>query len=181
VDGRGPSVRDVAIDSFGVFWGIVLVRIVGWTGRKTIFRPFSRKRKKKKAPEEMYQTGAPYPPNPYGNAPYPPNGYPQNSYQQGSYTQNPYGGTSYSQDSYNGTPYPREGYPQNPYQQGSYQQNPEFSGYPPNGWNQNPYGYPPQNHSQYPNETSDRLSEDMSFKKLVHDLKDQKKHSSTEE
>lgn len=47
VEGRGPSVRDVAIDSFGVFWGIILVRIVGWTGRKTIFRP--RKKKKQKA------------------------------------------------------------------------------------------------------------------------------------
>lgn len=39
VEGRGPSKRDVAIDAFGVFWGIILVRIVGWTGRKTIFRP----------------------------------------------------------------------------------------------------------------------------------------------
>lgn len=46
VDGRGPSKRDVAIDSFGIFWGIILVRIVGWTGRKTIFRP-RRKRKRK--------------------------------------------------------------------------------------------------------------------------------------
>lgn len=47
VDGRGPSKRDVAIDSFGAFWGIVLVRIVGWTGRKTIFRPLTRKKKQK--------------------------------------------------------------------------------------------------------------------------------------
>ena len=52
VEGRGPSVRDVAIDSFGVFWGIILVRIVGWTGRKTIFRP----RKKKKQKETRKQT-----------------------------------------------------------------------------------------------------------------------------
>ena len=52
VEGRGPSVRDVAIDSFGVFWGIILVRIVGWTGRKTIFRP----RKKKKQKEARKQT-----------------------------------------------------------------------------------------------------------------------------
>ena len=38
VDGRAPSKRDVAIDSFGVFWGIILTRIIGWTGRMTIFR-----------------------------------------------------------------------------------------------------------------------------------------------
>ncbi|NLL76565.1 MAG: VanZ family protein [Clostridiales bacterium] len=41
VAGRGPSARDVAIDSIGIFTGIILVRIVGWTGRKTIFRPLS--------------------------------------------------------------------------------------------------------------------------------------------
>lgn len=45
VAGRSPAVRDVAIDSFGVFWGIILVRIIGWTGRKTIFRPIKKKRK----------------------------------------------------------------------------------------------------------------------------------------
>ena len=44
VAGRGPSKRDVAIDSIGIFIGIILVRIVGWTGRMTIFRPLSRKR-----------------------------------------------------------------------------------------------------------------------------------------
>ena len=42
--------KDVCIDSFGVFWGIILVRIIGWTGRKTIFRP--RKKKKKAAAYE---------------------------------------------------------------------------------------------------------------------------------
>ncbi len=31
VDGRGPSVRDVGIDSIGVFAGILCVRIVCWT------------------------------------------------------------------------------------------------------------------------------------------------------
>lgn len=31
VAGRGPSVRDVCIDSIGVFFGIMLVRIVCWT------------------------------------------------------------------------------------------------------------------------------------------------------
>ena len=50
VAGRSPAVKDVCIDSFGVFWGIILVRIIGWTGRKTIFRP--RKKKKKTAAYE---------------------------------------------------------------------------------------------------------------------------------
>lgn len=31
VDGRGPSVRDVMIDSIGVFFGILTVRIICWT------------------------------------------------------------------------------------------------------------------------------------------------------
>lgn len=44
VAGRGPSKRDVAIDSIGIFAGIILVRIVGWTGRMTIFRPLANKR-----------------------------------------------------------------------------------------------------------------------------------------
>ena len=50
VAGRSPAVKDVCIDSFGVFWGIIFVRIIGWTGRKTIFRP--RKKKKKAAAYE---------------------------------------------------------------------------------------------------------------------------------
>lgn len=49
VEGRGPSKRDVFIDSFGIFWGIILVRIVGWTGRKTIFRPTKKQLAKKEA------------------------------------------------------------------------------------------------------------------------------------
>lgn len=52
VDGRSPSMKDVAIDSFGVFWGIILVRIIGWTGRKTIFRP--RKKKMKRPQKQNY-------------------------------------------------------------------------------------------------------------------------------
>lgn len=59
VDGRGPSKRDVFIDSFGAFWGIVLVRIVGWTGRKTIFRPFAKKKKQKVKKGTYYEAGYP--------------------------------------------------------------------------------------------------------------------------
>ncbi len=46
VAGRGPSAKDVAIDSVGVFIGIILVRMIGWTGRMTIFRPLSHRRDK---------------------------------------------------------------------------------------------------------------------------------------
>lgn len=38
VNGRNPSKRDVLIDSIGIFFGIIVVRMVGWTGRMTIFR-----------------------------------------------------------------------------------------------------------------------------------------------
>lgn len=48
VGGRSPSLRDVGIDSIGVFFGIILVRMVGWTGRMTIFRPRKKKQKVKR-------------------------------------------------------------------------------------------------------------------------------------
>lgn len=41
VAGRGPSVKDVAIDSIGVLPGILLVRMTGFIGRKTIFKPLA--------------------------------------------------------------------------------------------------------------------------------------------
>ena len=41
VHGRGPSPKDVVIDSCGAIPGIILTRIVGWTGRMTIFKPLS--------------------------------------------------------------------------------------------------------------------------------------------
>ena len=47
VAGRSPSARDICIDSVGVFLGIIVVRIIGWTGRKTIFRPKKKKQKRK--------------------------------------------------------------------------------------------------------------------------------------
>lgn len=195
VAGRGPSKRDVLIDSFGVFWGIILVRIIGWTGRKTIFRPFSRKKKCGEAlppaTEPQYQSVPPYPQNaPYRNVPpYPSNApyqnvppYPEARRYQGAapYQQNP---------QYQGAA---------PYQQGtqyggatSYQQTPP-SVYPPGsvpyGYGPGGYGNPvhpggngPANGSRpqpdYPDDAdvSDRLSEDMSLRKLMHDIKDQKK------
>lgn len=78
VAGRGPSVKDVCIDSVGVFFGIIFVRIIGWTGRKTIFKPKEKKKnpkgkkmrnKKGKYYEDDYYEddyrNAPYPPPPY--------------------------------------------------------------------------------------------------------------------
>lgn len=45
VEGRGPSKQDVMIDSIGILAGVILVRIVGFIGRMTIFKPLSKKRK----------------------------------------------------------------------------------------------------------------------------------------
>ncbi|MBE5846707.1 MAG: VanZ family protein [Lachnospiraceae bacterium] len=41
VSGRGASPRDVAIDSIGIFPGILCTMLVGWIGRKTLFAPLS--------------------------------------------------------------------------------------------------------------------------------------------
>ena len=41
--GRSPQKKDVVIDSCGVMLGVIITRIVGWTGRMTIFRPLSKK------------------------------------------------------------------------------------------------------------------------------------------
>lgn len=41
VAGRGATYKDVCIDSIGILPGIYLVRIIGFIGRKTIFRPLT--------------------------------------------------------------------------------------------------------------------------------------------
>ena len=41
VDGRAPMLKDVGIDSIGILVGILFVRIIGWTGRKTVFHPLA--------------------------------------------------------------------------------------------------------------------------------------------
>ena len=48
VAGRGPSKRDVAIDSIGIAVGVILVQIVCFIGRVTVFRPLVKKKKKKR-------------------------------------------------------------------------------------------------------------------------------------
>lgn len=87
VSGRSPALKDVAIDSIGIFFGIVVVRIIGWTGRKTIFRPKKKKVKQKnikktsakrpkiKNKQVTYQDGPvyhmpPYQADPRQNQPY---------------------------------------------------------------------------------------------------------------
>ena len=41
VAGRGPSGKDVLIDCIGILPGLIAVRIVGYIGRTTIFRPLA--------------------------------------------------------------------------------------------------------------------------------------------
>ena len=39
VAGRAASTRDVAIDSIGIFFGVILTRLIGWSGRMAITGP----------------------------------------------------------------------------------------------------------------------------------------------
>lgn len=160
VAGRGPSVRDVFIDSFGVFWGIVLVRIIGWTGRKTIFRPLKKKKKRNydhysDSPENRrtahskdnrtYSSRSDY-------------AYSQEPYSSRSYDQEPYSsrsGRSYSQEPYN-VHSDRRVYDDRPSQR--------YPSYHDNGYTQREVE---EAH------VSDKLSEDLSFRKLMHDIKEQ--------
>lgn len=193
VSGRSPSKRDVAIDSFGIFWGIILARIVGWTGRKTIFRPFSdealQKRDEKKARKKQkkyvpYSGNAYDNPNSYGT--YSNNGYeaPRNNfpYQTSQNGYAPQSGNDYNQPQsgaypYQGNPNGYTPYPDNAYgapQQNSHPYQNQTSGYVPypnNTAQQNGYTPYPEMDDDY---VPDKLSEDMSFRKLMHDIKDQK-------
>lgn len=153
VAGRSPSKRDVMIDSIGIFFGVILTRIIGWTGRKTIFRPFSDdhiNRKKHKQKQADFEQPNGYVPNGYA-----PNGYPQNGYSPNSYPRQPYYQNGQQPMQYGNAPYPN--YPNAPYQNAPY----------PNA----PGRYPSQEGDDY---VSDRLSEDMSFRKLMQDIKEQK-------
>lgn len=160
VAGRSPSSKDVLIDSIGVFIGIIFVRIVGWTGRMTLFRPIrekeespqmqempkmSRKEKKqwKKQMKAMKKAG--YDPEQFQNGPYSNGVFQNNGYngqpyggpgQNGNYPQGNYQNISYQQSGCQNRPYPNE-----PYQNGSYS-NEAFQS---NGYNDQPYGGPYQN------------------------------------
>ena len=114
VAGRGPSVKDVCIDSVGVFFGIIFVRIIGWTGRKTIFKPKekvkkARSKKGKYIEDDYYEDD-------YREAPYRTDGRhqeppyrPDDRYQEPPYEQADFRQTSYNRrNGYQEIPYERE-------------------------------------------------------------------------
>ncbi len=51
VAARGPSARDVMIDSIGIFAGVILTRLIGWSGRMAITGPAYERRQKKQQRE----------------------------------------------------------------------------------------------------------------------------------
>lgn len=138
VSGRNPSKRDVAIDSIGIFAGIIFTRIIGWTGRKTIFRPLAKRKKHAKTnyEPEFYSQQQPYPGNGYPQMP---------NYKPGQ------------------QPYPNNGYPQAP----------NYNHSQPPYQNSYPHNYNPADYDEADN--PDSLSEDMSLKRLMHEIKEQKK------
>lgn len=228
VAGRGPSKRDVLIDSFGVFWGIILVRIIGWTGRKTIFRPFSRKRRRGSAYEDQdrrpaepeyeyareYGQGVSPAPGyrPYSGPDHRRQGYDYDGPGRGSeYSRSEYGSSEYGRPECGGSGYGRSEYRDSGYGRPEYRDSgygrpeydsseydrPEYgrpgqdmrerggSEYSRPGrgrqpgtiyYGQPPYGFPPQETYEPEEEasTSDYLSEDMSLRKLMSDLHEQK-------
>lgn len=203
VAGRGPSRRDVLIDSFGVFWGIIVVRIVGWTGRKTIFRPLKKSKKEKRLEAQMreeeamayeyqrtqHERGADYgyqrmPYGYHGNSGYPNSGQNRRNTPQRSESIPPASvypppqRPTYAQPSGNA----RYTATNNPGPGNSLRRTP-YPNSPHNGYDRNPgYGnpYPSYTNGMYTQDdleeahVSDKLSEDMSFRKLMHNLKDQR-------
>ncbi|MCR5771379.1 MAG: VanZ family protein [Butyrivibrio sp.] len=47
--GRTPQLRDVAIDSIGIVIGVIIVRILGFIGRKTVFKSLSEEYEEQRA------------------------------------------------------------------------------------------------------------------------------------
>ncbi|HIV23947.1 MAG TPA: VanZ family protein [Candidatus Merdiplasma excrementigallinarum] len=167
VAGRSPSLKDVGIDSIGVFIGIIVVRIIGWTGRMTLFRPVPKdergrklsKKQQRLMEEQMRrqweteqqmrarQGGpGPYPPD----YPYPPNGYNPGPYPGNGYNPGPGG---YYENGYR----PGENDPGNGYGYGP-------GPYPPYGPS---YPYPTQDMERQEDHSSDELSDDMPLSHLL--------------
>lgn len=197
VAGRAASYKDIGIDSFGVLVGIILVRIIGWTGRHTIFAPSPDERYEKMTRRQMkkyrkkqqqmekelkslkheQQAHGPYPAqDPYrqgaGREPYPP----QDSYRQGAGYEGYPPQDSYRQDA------GREQYPpRDPYRQGAgYEQarDPYRPGntHPYEGDPSRPVYYGRQYGQEPPADfygddpddvSSDELSEDMPLSRLL--------------
>lgn len=193
VAGRSPSSKDVLIDSIGVFIGIIVVRIIGWTGRMTLFRapkeeaasqmppqmrqfqqmpPFqqmpqmSRKelKQRKKQMKDMKKAGIPYQDGPYPQEPYY-NPYYQPGYNGSDAQANGSYPEGFEQGTYQNGPYPNAPYGA-PYN-GPYPNNP----YPQGPYSQGPYPYQPQSpqYMGYPeeNHSSDELAEDMPLSHLL--------------
>lgn len=47
VAGRSPSRKDVMIDGAGAFCGVIFTQILGFIGRKTVFRPLSNEKERR--------------------------------------------------------------------------------------------------------------------------------------
>lgn len=180
VAGRSPSSKDVLIDSIGVFIGIIVVRIVGWTGRMTLFRPIkepepemqqlSRKeqkrwKKQQKAIKKAGKSAVPYQNEPYQNGsyrngPYQNGPYQNGPYQNGDYQNSPgydsnYAGPQGGARTNPGNPGPDGSGQTKPYgfgQNGPYQNGPYRNGSYPNGSYQNgPYPNGPYQNEPYQN------------------------------
>ena len=143
VSGRGPSIKDVGIDSIGVFFGIILVRIIGWTGRMTIFRDKTDKKEAKRVKKQMKKAkkaGMQAPPPPIGKTVYNRKKRPVNkkfvTYESNHNYQNAPG---YGQN-YNGNKGGGYGYPYGENYQDGYGQ--DYAGGYDEGYNQD-YGYGP--------------------------------------
>ncbi len=164
VAGRSPAARDVMIDSIGIFVGIIVVRIVGWTGRMTLFRA----PKKEPMPQQCFQGYAPSQPKltrkqkkqmkqqaSMGSAP---SGYA--SCQPGGYP--PYPGNGYSAPYPNGfqnQPYPQETDAKNHSNEEGFYTNQEYTGaaypggtYPNGSYSNGSYPNGPFPNGPYPNE-----------------------------
>lgn len=159
VAGRSPSSKDVAIDSIGVFIGILAVRIIGWTGRMTLFRPLkskndipqmqaaptlSKKEQKQWKKQQKAMRKAGYDPDQFSGFP---NSYPDGAFQNGGLANNPYPNDGYPNGGFSNVPYS-----DGPYQNGSFQNEPYPNGPYPNGSFQNePYPYGSFPNASYPN------------------------------
>lgn len=148
VAGRSPSSKDVLIDSIGVFIGIIFVRIIGWTGRMTLFRAPKKETASSQMPPQMQYSQFQQP-------------YQMSKKELKQWKKQMKAMEKAGYDPYSNVPYYNPYYPQGPYQNGPY-----------NGpYSQPPYPYPPQEppYMEYPEEeySSDELAEDMPLSHLL--------------
>lgn len=173
VAGRAASYKDVGIDSFGILVGIILVRIIGWTGRHTLFTPvpddrydkmtrkeLKRYRKKQRQMEKDLKdlkNEKQAQPQPHYD-PYHPQSYPPYSQEDGQPAYRPY-----DQPYSYGQPDRQPGY--RPYDQ-PYERPAAAPGNPVYYGQQ--YGQqPPADFYDEPEKSSDELSEDMPLSRLL--------------